>query len=67
MAPFRKEMPRILKFTNLESGIFEFFEFYNFLCTSDRFLFIGGYICFTKLFSVSKKFEDSLRQARYII
>ena len=47
--PFMKEMHRILKFTNLKSSTFE----KGFLCTSDRFFFIGGYIYFTKLFSIS--------------
>ena len=54
-----KEMDWILKFTNLKSSAFE----KAFLCSSDRFFFIGGYIYFTKLFSISNKFEDLLRQA----
>ena len=62
-APFMKEIYWILKFTYLESGTFK----KGFLLTSDRFYFIGGYIYFTKLFSISNKFEDLLRQAWYII
>ena len=58
-----KEMHQVLKFTNLESSTFE----KGFLCTSDRFFFIGGYIYFTKFFSISNKFEDLLRQARCIV
>ena len=54
-----EEMHWILKFTNLESISFE----KAFLYTSDRFSFIGGYIYFTKLFSISNKFEDLLREA----
>ena len=61
--PFIKEMHRILKFSNLESSTFE----KGFLCRSARFFFILGYICFTKLSSISSKFEDLLRQVSYII
>ena len=54
-----EEMHRILKFTNLESSTFE----KGFLCTSDRFFFIVDYIYITRLFSISKKFEDLIRHA----
>ena len=50
-------------YCDLESGTFE----KGFLCTSDRFFLIGGYIYFNKRFSISKKFEELLRQAWYII
>ena len=60
---FIKEIHRILKFSNLERSTFE----KGFLCRSARFFFILGYICFTKLFSISSKFEDLLRQVWYII
>ena len=53
-----RKMHRILKFTNLESGTFE----KGFLYT-DRFFFIEGYIYFIKLFAISDKFEELLRQA----
>ena len=59
--PFMKEMDRILQFTNPESSTFK----KGFLCTPDRFFFIRGY--FSKLFSISHKSEDLLRQAWYII
>ena len=52
-----KEMDRILQFTNPESSTFK----KGFLCTPDRFFFIQGY--FSKLFSISHKSEDLLRQA----
>ena len=52
-----------LKYTKLESNTFE----KGFLCTSDSIFFIGGYIYFTKLFSISNKFEHLLRKASYII
>ena len=58
-----KEMHQILKFINLESSTFK----KVFLCTSDRFLFIGGYIYFTKLFPMPNKFKDLLRLAWCII
>ena len=56
-----KEMDRILQFTNPESSTFK----KGFLFTPDRFFFIRGY--FSKLFSISRKSEDLLRQAWYII
>ena len=49
-----KEMHRILKFTNIESGTFE----KVFLRTSDRFFFIGSYIYFTKFFF---RFQTNLK------
>ena len=54
-----RKMHRILKFTNLESGTLE----KGFLYTCDRFFFIEGYIYFIKLFAISDKSEELLRQA----
>ena len=53
-----KEMHLILKFTNLEGSTFE----KGFLWTSNSLFYIGGYTYFTKLFLISNKFEDLLRQ-----
>ena len=49
-----KEMPPILKFTNLESSTLE----KGFLCTFDRFFVIGGSYLFYSTFSISNRFED---------
>ena len=61
--PCMKEIYRISKFTNLESSTF--FRKRFFCVHATDFLLFGNYIYFTKLFSISNKFEDLLRQARY--
>ena len=58
-----RKMHQILKFNNLENGTLE----KGFLYTCDRFFFIEGYIYFIKLFAISDKSEELLRQAWYII
>ena len=58
-----RKMHRILKFINLESGTLE----KGFLYTCDRSFFVEGYIYFIKLFAISDKSEELLRQAWYII
>ena len=46
------------KLNNLDSITFK----KGFICASNRFFFIGGYIDFTNIFSISSKFEDLLKQ-----